>query len=101
MFNDIPLPEAVALAEKMPYHSLLSFQEPISQPITNTVDLSYVMCTEDKCLSVSMQKERIKLLSETVGKDIDVRKIVAGHCANVSKPDELAEIVRQILEAQF
>ncbi|KAM5345129.1 hypothetical protein ACJ41O_010991 [Fusarium nematophilum] len=96
-FSDLPAEEGLKLAKGMPEHSTASFKEKLTYPGYNDVDVTYIVCEEDKTIPPEYQYAMIELLKSSTGKDIDVQKLKSGHAPNVSQPDNVSRIVKGVV----
>lgn len=96
-FSDLPEEEALAWAQQMPEQSTASFSDGLSYPGYKDVKVDYVVLEEDMIIPMQYQEAMIDYLEKQEGKTVDVYRLKSGHCANASKLEELANILRQIL----
>ena len=63
--------------------------------------MTFIICTEDQVLTPEFQEGRVEFLKKEA-KSIDVVRMKTGHCPNVSKVEETAEVVVQAIgKARF
>ncbi|KAF1840403.1 alpha/beta-hydrolase [Cucurbitaria berberidis CBS 394.84] len=91
--NDLPYEEAYPFALQLPYHSAISFQEPITQAAYKTIPVSYIVCERDMIINPDTQRRFIKTIEEESGREVDVFGLDSGHCPNWSQPEKLVEII--------
>lgn len=96
-FSDLPAEEALAWAKKMPPHSLPSFEESLSYAGYNDVDVAYIVLENDMIIPPAGQEAMVQFL-EQQGKAVDVYRLQSGHCPNASQPQQLADIIQEIVK---
>ncbi|OCT51589.1 hypothetical protein CLCR_08948 [Cladophialophora carrionii] len=92
-FSDLPFEEAKVWAERMSYHSASSFEGKLTYPGYNKIPVSYIFCEKDVILPPEFQRSVIAGIERESGKKVDVLRLSAAHCPNISAPQELAAIV--------
>ncbi|TLD09850.1 hypothetical protein PspLS_12035 [Pyricularia sp. CBS 133598] len=96
-FSDLPPDEGLERAKKMSCHSLKSFQDKLTYPGYNDVEMHYILCELDALIPPVAQEAMVSLIKESSGKEVKVHRLAAGHAATVSAPEKLAEIVKTIV----
>jgi pimeloyl-ACP methyl ester carboxylesterase len=99
-FSDLPKEEALKWAAKMPSHSLLSFPGELTYPGYKDVPVSYLFTEKDLTVLPKMQEISINNVEQATGKKVDVHRIDAGHIPHLSKPDEVAAVIRRVAGEQ-
>ncbi|ETI22432.1 hypothetical protein G647_06507 [Cladophialophora carrionii CBS 160.54] len=92
-FSDLPFEEAKVWAERMSYHSASSFEGKLTYPGYNKIPVSYIFCEKDVILPPEFQRSVIAGIERESGKKVDVLRLSAAHCPNITAPQELAAIV--------
>jgi pimeloyl-ACP methyl ester carboxylesterase len=97
--NDVPWEDAYPIALQLAHHSAASFEEKTTQAAYlpgedgKTIPVSYVLCDQDQVISPEMQQQFIHTIEEASGNEVDVHRLEAGHCPNVSCTKRLVEIL--------
>ena len=76
---------------------LKSFQDKLTYPGYNDVEMHYILCELDALIPPVAQEAMVSLIKESSGKEVKVHRLAAGHAATVSAPEKLAEIVKTIV----
>ncbi len=61
------------------------------------IPVTYIVCAGDQVLTPEFQLGRVELLREQA-KELDVVTMDTGHCPNISKVEETAEVIVQAIE---
>lgn len=103
-FNDLPEAEAIKWTVRMSMQTMVSWLSPTHEldDDTKKIPVSFVKCLKDAVFPIVFQDEMIGILkgeSESVGLegDVDVREIDSAHFPSVTRPDELARLVKDIV----
>ena len=96
-FSDLPDAEAIEAAKQMSDHSALSFQEKLSYPGYNDVDVHYILCEKDKIIAPDHQQAMIGMIEQSSGRAPTVHKMSSDHCPVVTHAEELVTILKGIL----
>lgn len=96
-FSDLSEGEAIELASNMNIHSKLSFDEPLTYPGYNDVEVHYILCSKDKIIAAEHQQAMIGMIEQSSGKKVNVRRIESDHCPMFAKRDEFTEILKEIV----
>lgn len=97
-FSDLPEAEAIKWAQDMGVHSIPSFKEKLTYAGYNDVDVHYVFCGTDKIIAPEHQQAMIGLIEQSSGKAPTVHKMDSDHCPVVSHQEELASIIKTIIQ---
>jgi hypothetical protein len=100
-FSDLPVPEGMEMAKKMPLHSTPSFANELTYPGYNHVSVSYVFCEDDVVLPPDFQQACIDRIEEASGNKVHVTKLKAGHTPEASVPREEAKAIDVAIKAVF
>ena len=92
-FNDWPLDKAEALARKMPGHAATSFVGTLTSTSHYDIPITYVLCTMDKIIPPSRQRQMIDDVKQVSRSTVDVVELESGHCPHVTHPDEAVKVV--------
>jgi hypothetical protein len=95
-FNDLS-PELAEFSSTLVTHSsAVVFATPTSyEPWANGLPCAYIFCTEDNALPYPIQQQ----MAAQLGPDPTTYTVKAGHCAFLSVPDQLLEVIGQASEA--
>lgn len=96
-FSDIPPEDGLRYAKMFPDHATPAFQEKLTYPGYNDVDVSFIVCTEDKVIPVEAQRAFIEWIKMSSGKDVKVRELKAGHAPTIGHTDAVADIVKDLI----
>jgi hypothetical protein len=98
-FSDLPFEEALKHAREMSnVHSTPSFLENTTYAGYNDVNVHYILCEEDKIIPAEAQSAMIDMIKESSGRDVAIHRINSGHCPNITRTDEIAVMIKGILE---
>lgn len=98
-FGDLSKENGIKWAVRMSMHTMLAWITPASSlpDDAKEVPVTFLKCLKDEVFPLNFQSAMIEmLLSE--GTKVDVREIDSAHCPNVSRPDELSNIVINAIE---
>jgi hypothetical protein len=95
-FSDLPASEALEWAKMMPNHSTVSFAGKATHDGYKNFPVSYLNCTEDRCVMPELQQSMIDMLTSEAGVGVDIHEISSGHCPNVSVPRSVGQIIRKV-----
>ena len=96
-FSDMPVVEGLALAAQMQQQSAASFAERATYAGYNDVEVLYVQCMEDETLPPEGTKRILGVIGESCGTTPRVYQFAGGHCSMMSKPEQCARLVKDIL----
>lgn len=96
-YSDVPESEGLECAKLMPNHSAISFRGKATFEGYKNFPISYLICTEDKCVFPELQQRIVDMLVNEAGVNVDVHKIQSGHCPNISRPKTLGFLIRRIV----
>lgn len=99
-FSDLSPDIALEWAQKMTTQSLPSFSGKLTYPAYRHIPTSFIFCERDLILSPDLQRATIAFLESERGGEgsVDVIKLDAGHCPNVSVPQETAAAIVKSIE---
>lgn len=97
VFNDLTEDEGKEWTRRFGMQSAVSFGTPLTYAGYKDIPISYLFCEMDMCITPKIQQTGIDLIEEVSGKKVDVTRIDAGHCPNVSKTEEMAEWVVSVV----
>ena len=97
-FNDLSAEEGLALAKMMQQQSTASFSERATYAGYNDVDVHYIRCEKDMCLPQEAQERILGIIEQSSGKAPTVHRIASGHFPTHSRPEELAEMIKDIVD---
>ncbi|MEV4241596.1 alpha/beta hydrolase [Nocardia sp. NPDC049737] len=86
-YGDLPAPSATEYAARLTHQSLASGAQPLTDAAWKYVPTSYVVCDLDASLPPAAQDE----MAQRTGR---VHHLAAGHSPFLSRPAELAELIR-------
>ncbi|MCJ1476325.1 hypothetical protein MMC13_004991 [Lambiella insularis] len=95
-FSDLPPEEGEAWIKRFPRHSAVSFADELTYPGYNDIPISYLFCEDDLCVLPQFQRRAIELIEKESGEKVKVTSIKAGHCPNVSKPQEVIDWILDV-----
>lgn len=98
-FSDLSEEQALFWAKQMPDQSTPSFSDGLSYAGYKDVNVDYVILEEDMIIPVQYQEAMVDFLEKQESKTVGVYRLKSGHCVNASHPEELAEILRQIVNS--
>jgi pimeloyl-ACP methyl ester carboxylesterase len=92
VFHDCP-PERLdwALSTRVWFYAKRAMEEPCPLRAWPAVPASYIVCTEDRTITPAWQR---KAAREWLS--VDPVELSSGHCPNVSRPEELADVLTRI-----
>lgn len=90
--------EAVAWIKKMPKHSAVSFGDALTHEGFRDVPVSYLLCEDDLCISPLVQQAGIDMMEKRSGRKVDVTRIKADHCCNITAPKETVDWLVNVVE---
>lgn len=94
-FSSLPLEEGTAEALKFPRQSAVSFTNLVTYARYKDVPCSYLFSEQDLCVPPHVQQNVIDMIEKASGIKVDVTRIPADHCANVTAKQEVIDwIVR-------
>ncbi|KAG0650850.1 hypothetical protein D0Z07_2325 [Hyphodiscus hymeniophilus] len=88
-FSDLPLAEGEAWVRRFSKHSAISFAGELTYAGYKDIPVSYLLCEEDICIPIDIQKSGIKMIENVSGRKVEVTSINTGHCPMASKPEEV------------
>jgi hypothetical protein len=94
-FSDLPEAEGQAWALKLENHSAPTFGGELTYPGYKDVEISWLMCTEDRTVPVSYQQGFIDGIEKDTGRKVVVDRIKTGHCPNASAPEKVVEWIKK------
>lgn len=98
-FSDLPFEEGLKHCKEMADHSTASFKEKLSYAGYNDVEVHYIVCEEDKVIPPEYQYGMIEMVKVSSGREVIVHKLQSGHAPNISQPDNLATILKDVVES--
>ena len=78
------------LATRVDFYAKRAMEEPCPLATWPPVPSSYIVCTNDRTISPTWQR---KTARERLG--VEPLEIAGGHCPNVGRPHELAELLER------
>ena len=99
-FNDLPVDQRLAAAKEMLQHSANSFREPMTYNGYADVDIHYVSCQQDQIVPTAMHAAMLGPVRKLTERKVKVYDFDSGHCPNVSRPDDLAVLFKEIVEGK-
>lgn len=96
-FSDLPEAEAVKWVQAMSVHSVPSFKEKLTYAGYNDVDVHYIYCEKDKTILPEQQQAMISMIEQSSGRAPTIHKLDSDHCPTVSHPEELASILKILI----
>lgn len=99
-FSDLPSEEALFLANMSLEMSAVSQVDPLTWAGYKDMPSTYIVTTKDMALSVDRQRAYIEVLKESAPDEAspEILEIESGHVPNTSKPEELARMLKGIVE---
>jgi hypothetical protein len=91
VFFDLPKEKGEAWMPMFPHHSAVSFGNELTYAGYKNLPVSYLLCEKDLCIPLNVQETGIKLIEEASEKKVDVTRIQADHCPNVSATDSVIQ----------
>lgn len=82
--------------KKFPHHSAVSFAGELTYAGYKDIPVSYLLCEEDLCIPVNIQRQGIDLIEKVSGKKVDVTSIKAGHCPTESAPQKVIDWILDV-----
>lgn len=68
-------------------HASASFGHELTHAGYKDIPVSYLFCEDDKCVTPTIQQTGIDGIEKVSGRKVDVTRIKAGHCPNISQPE--------------
>lgn len=96
-FSDMPFEEGLRHVNDMADHSTPSFMEKLSYAGYNDVEVHYIVCEDDKVIPPEYQYGMIEMVKASSGREPKVHKLQSGHAPNISQPDNLVTILKDIV----
>lgn len=96
-FSSLLPEEQIEQARRFPQHSAASFAGELTHAGYLDVDVTYVVCTEDKTLPPDFQRRTIQRMIDA-GAKVDVVEFETDHCWPCSTPRSMAKRVVAIAE---
>jgi hypothetical protein len=97
-FSDLPSAEGEAWLKRFPRHSAASFATPLTYAGYKYVDVSYLVCENDKIIPVHIQREEIEMIENESGREVDVAVIQTGHVPMASAPQKVVEWILSVAQ---
>lgn len=101
-FSDLPREEALPFARMAQDMSAVSQVDPLTWAGYADIPSTYIVATRDQALSVDRQRACVEVLRECAPEGAapppEVLEIESGHAPNASRPEELARMLKGILE---
>ncbi|KAF2489457.1 alpha/beta-hydrolase [Lophium mytilinum] len=94
-FSDLPEAEGQAWARKFENHSAVTFAGELTYPGYEDVEISWLICKNDKTVPPSFQQGFIDGIEKATGKKVVVDEIDTGHCPNASAPEKVVEWIKK------
>ncbi|KAF2801360.1 alpha/beta-hydrolase [Mytilinidion resinicola] len=94
-FSDLPEAEGQAWVRKFENHSAVTFAGELTHPGYADVEISWLMCKEDKTIPPSFQQGFIDGIEKATGRKVVVDGIETGHCPNASAPEKVVEWIKK------
>ncbi|GKU22490.1 unnamed protein product [Fusarium langsethiae] len=98
LHSELPPEEAFKLAKELPQHSTASYKDQLTYPGYQDAQVHYIICEQDELIIPEYQSGMVKLLKGMTNGKVGVHKIQSGHTPNLTQPDTLTKIIRQIVE---
>jgi pimeloyl-ACP methyl ester carboxylesterase len=93
LYNDMPQHEVEAAIASLRPHSYLAFHSPCTYAAWKVVPSTYLYCTKDASMSLSVQK---KMVEDTAkGYPVKTETVDASHSPFYSVPTEMAQAIRK------
>jgi pimeloyl-ACP methyl ester carboxylesterase len=96
-FADLPPGKALSFAKELSKQSVPSYSEKLTYAGYKDVACHYIICENDKVISPKFQRRMIELLKSSVDRPVEVHTLNSGHVPMITRPDELAKIVKEII----
>jgi hypothetical protein len=100
-FSDLSTEEGIAWAKQMPEHSTASFGGELTYAGYKDVPVSYLFTEKDQTVTPEMQQVCIDNIEQATGNKVDVRRLDSGHFPFLSRPNEVAQIIRKVAGEQI
>ncbi|KAM0551219.1 hypothetical protein ACHAPJ_008564 [Fusarium lateritium] len=97
-YSDFPPEEALELAKAMPNHATASYRDQLTYPGYEDDDVHYIVCEKDKLVLTEYQYGMVEFLRGVTKGKVGLHKLNSGHAPNLSQPDNVAKIVKEIIE---
>jgi pimeloyl-ACP methyl ester carboxylesterase len=97
IFSDLPSDEAIKYVSKMPYHSGPSFVGPLTYAAYKYIPTTYIICEQDMVIPPEVQRQFIGNIERMTGKPVSTVMLDAGHCPNVTAPENVARAINQAI----
>jgi pimeloyl-ACP methyl ester carboxylesterase len=95
-FSDLPTEEGIAWAKQMPEHSTVSFGGELTYAGYNDVPVSWLFTENDRTVTPETQQVCIENIERTTSKKVDIQRLDSGHFPFISRPTEVAQIIRKV-----
>lgn len=63
------------------------------------VPIGYLMLDRDQAFPLWLQKQWAELIEKDTGRTVSMRHMDAAHCANVTAPEKIAEMIRDLVNS--
>lgn len=100
-FSDLPANEGIAWAKQMPEHSTASFGGELTYAGYKDVPVSWLFTENDRTVTPETQEICIGIIEQATGKKVDVKRLNSGHFPFLSRPDDVAQIIRTVAGEQI
>jgi hypothetical protein len=95
-FTDLPAEQGQAWIKKFDRHSSASFASPLTHAGYKDVPVSYLVCENDLCIPVQIQKDEIAMIEKETGGTVDVTSIQADHIPPAGKPQSVVDWILDV-----
>jgi hypothetical protein len=96
VFSDLPKEEGEAWIKRFTCHSAVSFAGELTHAGYKDIPVSYLLCEEDVCIPVRIQREEVELIEKVSGKKVDITSINTGHCPNASALEKVIDWILDV-----
>jgi pimeloyl-ACP methyl ester carboxylesterase len=100
-FSDLSTEEGIAWAKQMPEHSTVSFGGELRYAGYKDVPIAWLFTEKDQTLTPETQQLCIENIEQTTGRKVDVHRLESGHFPFLSRPDDVAQIIRRVAGEQL
>ncbi|KAH7049434.1 hypothetical protein B0J12DRAFT_711160 [Macrophomina phaseolina] len=100
-FSDLPFEEGMHWARRMVAQSGVSFDGKLVYPGYRDVAVSYVVCTQDMCVPLELQRAMIRRMEMESGRKVHVMELNSGHSLMVSRLEEAAKFIDTAIEKGY
>ncbi|KAI5868240.1 alpha/beta-hydrolase [Durotheca rogersii] len=98
-FSDLPEEESLKWGRMLSQQSIASFQEKLSYPGYNDVEVHYIVCEDDKIMPPPYQHAMIETVKKSSGREPVLHISKSGHVPVISQPDSTAKILKHVIES--